>query len=79
MRVQQFFLIIGATILPYVAHARYTKPEVLKAMHNGAMAEFHLKVLDEVGTPVSNASVCVVFDMLPEPHTIYGKTDINGI
>lgn len=79
MRVQLFFLIIGAATLPYVAHARHIKPEVLKAMHNGAMAEFQLKVLDDVGTPVSNASVCAVFDILPEPHTIYGKTDTNGI
>ena len=44
MRVQLFFLIIGAATLPYVAHARHIKPEVLKAMHNGATAaSFHIR------------------------------------
>ena len=31
------------------------------------------------GGVVSNASVRAVFDMLPRPHSVYGKTDTNGI
>ena len=37
------------------------------------------KVCDDTGAPVSNASVCAGFDMLPTPHSVYGKTDTNGI
>ena len=41
--------------------------------------EMCLKVFDDTGAPVSNASVKAAFDMLPDPHSTYGKTDTNGI
>lgn len=79
MRIHVVVLIVGAAVLSYADNARQVKPEALKAMHNGATAEFQLKVLDDIGVPVTNASVRVVFDMQPEPYSIYGKTDTNGI
>ena len=68
-----------AMALPFVASAREIKADVLKAMHNGAMAEVCLKVLDDSGEPVTNASVRAVFDILPEPRSFYGRTDTNGV
>ena len=59
-------LLIVLMALPCAVYARQLKPEVLKAMHNGAKAEIRLKVLDDRGVPVTNASVSVVFDMLPK-------------
>ena len=65
--------------LPCVVLARKLAPEVEHAMAYGAEAKICLKVCDDVGQPVTNASVAVVFDMLPRPHSVYGKTDSNGI
>lgn len=70
---------VAVSILPCVAMARQLKPEVLKAMHNGAIAEIHLKVLNEKDDSVTDASVRVSFDMQPTPHSIHGYTDTNGI
>ena len=72
-------LLIVLMALPCAVYARQLKPEVLKAMHNGAKAEIRLKVLDDRGVPVTNASVSVVFDMLPKPYSICGKTDVRGV
>ena len=63
----------------FFAHARKLAPEIIKAMGEGAMAKFVLKVCDDEGAPVSNAIVRVEFDLLPNPHSVYGKTDSNGI
>ena len=65
--------------LPCLAFAHKLAPEVEYAMENGADAKISLKVCDDEGLPVSNASVSVEFDMIPDPHTVYGKTDSNGI
>ena len=65
--------------LPYAVLARKLAPEVEHAMAYGAEAKICLKVSDDTGAPVSNASVCVNFDMLPTPHSVYGKTDTNGV
>lgn len=72
-------LLIAASTLTFASFAKQPRPEVLKAMHEGAMAEVHLKVLDDSGVPVTNASVRAVFDMLPVPRSVYGKTDTNGV
>ena len=48
-------------------------------MAHGADAKISLKVCDDEGLPVSNASVSVEFDLMPAPHSVYGKTDSNGI
>ena len=77
MRLNVMGLMVAVSILPCVVLARQLKPEVLKAMHNGAKAEIRLKVLDDRGVPVTNASVSVVFDMLPKPYSICGKTDVR--
>lgn len=65
--------------LPYAVSARKLPPEVEHAMGYGAEAKICLKVCDDTGVPVSNASVCAGFDMLPRPHSVYGKTDTNGV
>jgi PAS domain-containing protein len=64
---------------PCVVFARQLKPEVEYAMAYGAEAKICLRVHDDTGRSVSNASVAVSFDMLPNPHSIYGKTDTNGV
>ena len=65
--------------LPCIAFARKLAPEVEHAMAYGAEARICMKICDGIGAPVSNASVCAVFDMLPKPHSVYGKTDTNGV
>ena len=65
--------------LPCLAFARKLAPEVEYAMGNGADAKISLKVCDDEGLPVSNASVSVEFDLMPDPQSVYGKTDSNGI
>ena len=65
--------------LPCVVFARWLKPEVKHAMAYGAEAKICLKICDDMGLPVSNASVRTYFDMLPVPHSVYGKTDTNGV
>jgi hypothetical protein len=65
--------------LPCIAFARKLAPEVEHAMAYGAEAKISLKICDDKGVPVSNASVCAGFDMLPRPHSVYGKTDTNGV
>ena len=65
--------------LPCIAFARKLAPEVEHAMAYGAEARICMKICDDIGAPVSNASVCAVFDMLPKPHSVYGKTDTNGV
>ena len=65
--------------LPSLVFARKLAPEIEYAMAYGADAKICLKVCDDTGTPVTNASVCAGFDMLPTPHSVYGKTDTNGV
>ena len=72
-------LFIALTVMPCALFAGRLKPEVERAMAYGAEAKICLKVHDDTGQPVSNASVAVVFDMLPSPHSVYGKTDTNGV
>ena len=72
-------LLTVAVVIPGSLFAGRIKPEVEHAMAYGAEAKICLKVHDDLGQPVSNASVAVVFDMLPRPHSVYGKTDSNGI
>lgn len=64
---------------PCLAFARKLAPEIEYAMGNGADAKISLKVCDDEGLPVSNTSVSVEFDLMPDPHSVYGKTDSNGI
>ena len=72
-------LLIVVAVMPCVLLSGQLKPEVEHAMAYGAEAKICLKVHDDVGVSVSNASVAVVFDMLPSPHSVYGKTDTNGV
>ena len=73
-------LFLGMTvILPAVALGGRLNSEVIEAMGKGAEAKIVLKVCADAGAPVSNASVRVEFDLLPDPHSFYGKTDSKGI
>ena len=79
MRFQSKWLLASFLwAIPWLANASKLTTDVIKAMSNGAKAKFVLKVNDVVGRPVSNASVCVFFDLLPTPHSAYGRTDANG-
>lgn len=77
-QVTRLLIVVGVTI-PCVLSAGKLSPEVERAIAHGAEAKIRLKVYDDGGAPVSNASVRAFFDMLPEPHSTYGKTDTNGI
>lgn len=79
MKVKTGVLLLHLLVLPCALFARRLKPEIEHAMAYGAEAKICLKVCDDTGTPVTNASVCAVFDMLPKPHSVYGKTDTNGV
>ena len=72
-------LLVTASIMPYVIFARHLKSEVVNAMHKGAMAEIRLKVLDDKGVSVTNASVRVVMDTPTGEHSMFGKTDTSGM
>ena len=78
MKVKTLLALLLST-LPSFVFARKLSPEVEHTMAYGAEAKFSLKVCDDTGAPVSNASVCANFDMLPAPHSVYGKTDTNGV
>lgn len=78
MKTESAFIIL-LLALPCIVFARKLAPEVEHAMAYGAEAEICLKVCDDMGAPVTNASVCAGFDMLPTPHSVYGKTDTNGV
>ena len=72
-------LVLFLLAMSHAVFSRTLSPEVEHAMADGAEAKFCLKVCDDIGSPVSNASVRVFFDMLPLPHSVYGKTDTNGV
>lgn len=72
-------LVLFLLALPCILFARKLAPEVERAMAYGAEAKIFLSVCDDTGAPVPNASVCAGFDMLPRPHSVYGKTDTNGV
>ena len=78
MKAKRAFVLL-LMALPCAVFARKLAPEVEHAMAYGAEAKISLKVCDDTGAPVSNASVCAGFDMLPKPHSVYGKTDTNGV
>lgn len=61
-------------VVPYAVFARKLAPEVEHAMGYGAETKICLKICDDMGLPISNASVRTYFDMLPVPHSVYGKT-----
>jgi hypothetical protein len=67
------------SILPSIVFARKLDSRIEYAMAYGAEAKICLQVCDDAGCPVSNASVRAGFDMLPRPHSVYGKTDTNGV
>ena len=67
-------LLTVAVVIPGSLFAGRIKPEVEHAMAYGAEAKICLKVHDDLEQPVSNASVAVVFDMLPSPHSVLRAT-----
>ena len=67
-------LLIVVAVMPCVLLSGQLKPEVERAMAYGAEAKICLKVHDDTGQPVSNASVAVVFDMMPSPHSVLRAT-----
>lgn len=80
MRIRfQILLVMIVWVLPSLVFARKLSPEIEYAMGYGAETKICLKVCDDEELPVSNASVRVEFDLLPDPYSVYGKTDSNGV
>lgn len=77
--MSRMFVMIVLVLVSNVLLARMLSSEIKQAMRSGAEAKICLKVLDDMGFSVSNASVCAVFDMIPVPYPVYGKTDTNGL
>ena len=78
MKFMVKMLMLAAMTFPCASFARRLKPEVEKAMQKGALAEIRLKVVDDKGAPVTNASVRAIMDMPSDEYSMFGKTDTNG-
>ena len=72
-------IMVVLVLVSNVLLARKLLPEIERAMSSGAEAKICLKISDDMGFPIADASVCVVFDMTPRPTSVYGKTDTNGV
>lgn len=70
------FCIVVST---FFAYAVKKAPEYRSARRDGAMAEIRLRVVDDRGRPVTNASVRVVMDMPSGEYSLFDKTDTNGV
>ena len=75
----KILLSVLLSILPSIVFARKLDSKIEHAMAYGAEAKICLKVCDDTGAPVPDASVCAAFDRLPKPQSVYGKTDTNGV
>ena len=79
MRKSTIIVLSIMVLLPCAVFARKLKSEVREAIENGAEAKIVLRVHDDMGETVANASVRVAMDMPTGEHSIYGKTDTNGV
>ncbi len=80
MKFKKVASMVVALILPsLVLASRQLAPEVKSAMKKGAMTEINLRVLDNKGIPVTNASVRVIMDMPSGEYSVFGKTDAEGM
>ena len=75
---------IVTTALAAISFAGYghlNHPAYLDARRNGAETKIVLKVVDDMGVAVSNATINIFFGMnfRPKGHAIAGKTDENGV
>ena len=66
-------------MFPCVVFARQLKLEQRGAIANGADAKIFLKVHDDKGGAVTNASVRIATYMPTGEYSLYGKTDTNGV
>ena len=79
---KNIFLICCMVALQLFANAAQAirkSSEYRNARRNGAMAEIHLRVVDDMGEFVTNASVRAVMHLFASEYSMFGTTDTNGV
>lgn len=61
------------------ARAIRRSSEYRNARRDGAMAEIHLRVVDDMGEVVTNASIRAVMHLSASEYSMFGTTDTNGV
>ena len=79
MKKSTIIVLLIVVLLPCAVFARKLNPEVREAIENGAEAKIILRVHDDMDEPVANVSVRVAMDMPTGEHSVYGRTDTNGV
>ena len=79
MKKSTIIVLSIVVLLPCAVFARKLNPELREAIENGAKAKIFLRVHDDMDEPVANASVRVAMDMPTGEHSVYGRTDTNGV
>ena len=72
---------IAVAMLSLSSYGLLKDPAYLDARRKGAETKIVLKVVDDMGTLVSNATINIFFGMnfRPKGHAIIGETDENGV
>lgn len=79
---KNIFLICCMVTLQLFANAAQAirkSSEYRNARRNGAMAEIHLRVVDDMGEFVTNASIRAVMHLSASEYSMFGTTDTNGV
>ena len=79
---KNIFLICCMVALQLFANAAQAirkSSEYRNARRNGAMAEIHLRVVDDMGGFVTNASIRAVMHLSASEYSMFGTTDTNGV
>lgn len=79
---KNIFLICCMVTLQLFANAAQAirkSSEYRNARRNGAMAEIHLRVVDDMGAFVTNASIRAVMHLSASEYSMFGTTDTNGV
>ena len=70
---------VALQLFANAAQAIRKSSEYRNARHNGAMSEIHLRVVDDMGEFVTNASVRAVMHLFASEYSMFGTTDTNGV
>ena len=81
--IRYFIAVVALSVMPTTAVAMRSSPdaEFERAMKKGAQARLEIRVVDDEGAPVSNATVKVLFNMLTPGggEIVTVTTDTNGV
>ena len=81
--IRYFVAVVALSVMPQMAVAMRSSPdaEFERAMKKGAQARLEIRVVDDEGAPVSNATVKVLFNMLTPGggEIVTAATDTNGV